>query len=440
MSVIVTKFGGTSLANASQIKKVRDILLADPRRRHVVVSAPGKRDPSDRKITDLLYVCHAHVEQRLPFDDIFKIISDRYRQIISDLKVTLPIDEYLDEIRRGIETEKSAEFAASRGEYLMAVIMAAYLDWDFIDAATVVRFSDQGEYDRDTTAGALKARLADTEHAVVPGFYGAMSDGRVKTFRRGGSDLTGAIVAAAARAEEYENWTDVSGLMMANPSIIPDARVISNVTYAELRELAYMGVCVVQEDALFAARAADLHIRIRNTNRPDDPGTLIGAEFPLQNDPAAGMPTGVAGRKDFMVIVIEKAFMNEEVGFGRRVLTVLENNGIRFEHMPSGIDTLSVVIEEKQLQGRLVKVCREIEELCKPDRIDYEHRIALVATVGRGMARRPGTAAKLFGALAAADINVHMIDQGSSEINIIVGVATEQFEAAIRAIYGAFVS
>ncbi|MCE9589662.1 MAG: aspartate kinase [Planctomycetes bacterium] len=442
MGVKVAKFGGTSLADAAQVRKVEAIIRADPARRFVVPSAPGKRTSDDRKITDLLYLCHASAAQQVPFDETWKLISDRYLQIAADLKIKLDMRPHLDEVKKKIAAEGAraggtADYAASRGEYLNSLIVAELLGYEFIDAAEVIFFDARGLFDAERTQQALSARLAKSTRAVVPGFYGTDHAGRVKTFSRGGSDITGAIVARAAFAEVYENWTDVSGLLMADPRIVKNPRPIDVVTYRELRELAYMGATVLHDEAIFPVRIAGIPVNIRNTNRPDDKGTMIVANTaPIAH---TGSITGIAGRKDFTVITVEKALMNQEVGFGRRMLSVLEVNGISFEHMPSGIDTMSVVVADKAIEGRLDKVLDELRAECKPDAIDVEPHMALVATVGRGMASTPGMAARLFGALAAAQVNVRMIDQGSSEINIIVGVGTKDFENAMRAVYEAFV-
>ncbi len=448
MAIKVAKFGGTSLADVSQFRKVEAIIKADSDRRYVVPSAPGKRTSSDQKITDLLYLCHEHAKQKLPFDEVFNLIASRYMEIARELGVKLDLQSHLDKAKRGISetstTGGTADFAASRGEYLNGLIMAALLGYEFIDAAEVIFFNSSGQFDAERTQEVLSARLKKANCAVVPGFYGTDTQGKVKTFSRGGSDVSGAIVARGAGADVYENWTDVSGMLMADPRIVPNPKPIEVVTYRELRELAYMGATVLHDEAIFPVRQAGIPVNIRNTNKPDDPGTLIVRDAAsVTRDGLGGTPgqiTGIAGKKDFTVIAIEKALMNQELGFGRRLLTVLEANGISFEHMPSGIDTMSVVIADKQLGGKIEKVLDEIRSECKPDSIEVFPNLALIATVGRGMARHPGTAAKLFHALAGAGVNVRMIDQGSSEINIIVGVETPDFEKAMRAIYTAFVA
>jgi aspartate kinase len=436
MGIKVAKFGGTSLANSDQIKKVQKIISTDNERRYIVPSAPGKRNTSDRKITDLLYLCHTHVQQNLPVGDVFKIIADRYREIALDLGVAIDLDPQLEEVEKKILEGASADYAASRGEFLNGLILSALFNYDFVDPCEIIFFDKYGRLDSDRTQKETEKRLSKHKRAVIPGFYGSTHDGNIKTFPRGGSDITGAIVAKGVHADLYENWTDVSGLLMADPNIVENPRPIDTVTYRELRELAYMGANVIHDEAIFPVREAGIPVRIKNTNKPDDPGTLIVQDAePITH---TGTITGIAGRKDFTVITIEKAFMNAIVGYGRRLLSVLEVNGISFEHMPSGIDTISLVISDSQLENKLNNILKEIQSECAPDSIEVYPNMALIATVGRGMAYTPGIASKLFGSLSEKKINVRMIDQGSSEINIIVGVETDDFENAQRAIYNAF--
>jgi aspartate kinase len=437
MGTKVAKFGGTSLADAEQFRKVQSIIQADRERRYVVPSAPGKRTASEKKITDLLYLCHAHTQQDIPFDEVYALIRNRYLEIVRDLGLRLDLRPHLEEVKKKISEGASADYTASRGEYLNGLIMADLLSFEFIDPHEIIFFDKLGRLDARTTQEVTARRLAKVERAVIPGFYGSSHDGKVKTFSRGGSDITGAIIARGVGAEIYENWTDVSGLLMADPKIVKHPKPIDTVTYRELRELAYMGANVIHDEAIFPVREAGIPVRIMNTNKPEDPGTLI-----LQDaDPIThtGTITGIAGKKGFTVIVIEKALMNKELGYGRRILSVLEANAISFEHMPSGIDTISLVIADQQLDRKLDKVIQEIKAECTPDSVELFPNMALVATVGRGMAYTPGIAAKLFTALGNDRINVRMIDQGSSEINIIVGVENEDLERAVRAIYGAFV-
>ncbi len=437
MGLKVCKFGGTSLADATQIRKVQSIMLGDPDRRFIVPSAPGKRTGKDQKITDLLYLCASHARQGIKFDEVWTLIADRYRSIVAELGVKLNIDAELAEAKSRIATAMTPDYAASRGEYLSGLIIAALLGWDFIDAADVIFFDARGRLDMRKTSETLGARLAAGRNAVIPGFYGATPDGEVKTFSRGGSDISGAIVAAAARADVYENWTDVSGLLMADPRIVENPKPIDTVTYRELRELAYMGATVLHDEAIFPVRQAGIPVNIRNTNRPQDPGTMITPDAgPVAHQ---GTITGLAGRKDFHVITLYKAMMNTEVGFGRRLLSVLEDHAISFEHAPTGIDTMSVVVAGSQLEEKMEKVLDQIRVDCEPDSMEVYPTMALIAVVGRGMARTPGMAAKTFDALANARVNIRMIDQGSSEINIIIGVDSADFERAMQAIYAAFV-
>jgi aspartate kinase len=457
MAVKVAKFGGSSLADAAQIRKAIEIVQQDAEIRYVVPSAPGKRNASDQKITDLLYLCHASAAQQVPITDTFERIAQRYLQIAEQLGATIDLRPHLDEVRRNIENGASSDYTASRGEYLNGLIIADVLGYDFVDPAEMIEFDARGRFQSEATHARVATTLKAHERAVVPGFYGSDPEGEVKTFSRGGSDITGAIVARGVGASVYENWTDVSGLLMADPRIVPNPRPIDILTYRELRELAYMGASVLHDEAIFPVRMAGIPVNIRNTNRPADPGTMIVKDQPvstivhdgdhihrvdrLRDGDQAVRPaiTGIAGRRDFTVIAIEKALMNAQVGFGRRVLGVLENNEVSFEHMPSGIDTLSVVVSDDEVEDKLDELVEQLHAEVKPDSVDVYPDMALLATVGRGMAHTPGMAARLFGALADASINIRMIDQGSSELNIIVGVEVDDFEAAMRAIYKAFV-
>ncbi|HEX3048033.1 MAG TPA: aspartate kinase [Bacillota bacterium] len=434
MSIYVAKFGGTSLADATQFRKVHSIVTSNPARCYIVPSAPGKRSSDDYKITDLLYLCHAHVKQAIPFDDVFKIISERYLGICSELGLKLDLQPVLAEIKQKISEGISADYVASRGEYLSGLIMAELLHYEFIDPSAAIFFNEAGLLDLKKTQKILGERLSSAKQAVIPGFYGATPTGAVKTFSRGGSDITGAIVARCANADLYENWTDVSGFLMADPRIVKNPKPIEKVTYRELRELAYMGATVLHEEAIFPVREVGIPINIKNTNQPEHPGTII-----VNEAPPSDTITGIAGKREFTIIALEKAMMNTELGFGRKLLSILEANSISFEHLPSGIDTVSVVIADSQLKGKLDALLEEIKQQCKPDSLEVYPNIALIATVGRGMVYTPGIAAKLFTALAQANVNVRMIDQGSSELNIIVGVQTNDFEKAVQTIYQAFV-
>jgi aspartate kinase len=443
---IVCKFGGTSLADADQIRKVLEIVRADPRRRVVVPSAPGKRSSNDQKITDMLYLCHEAAERGVSFDEAFGVIEQRFRSIANNLGVDVPLDDWLSQAKSGIaeaaRQNHGPDFAASRGEHLNAKLIAAALQGEFVETAEVVLFNQQGKLLEDATYTAIRNRIRpgdDQPVHVVPGFYGATGSGQIKTFSRGGSDVTGAIVARSIDAAVYENWTDVSGLLMADPRIIDQPKAIATVTYRELRELSYSGATVLHDEAVFPVRDAGIPVNIRNTNAPDDPGTIIIGTADTTGL-AVGTITGIAGRKDFTVISIEKTNMNSELGFGRAVLSVLERMDISFEHMPSGIDTLSVVVGDDELEGKLDQLQDRLRAECNPDDLTIDPDMALIATVGRGMASTPGMAARLFSALADAGVNIRMIDQGSSELNIITGVDVADFETAVRAIYKAFVS
>lgn len=432
----VVKFGGSSLASAQQFKKVAAIIHADSDRRYVVPSAPGKRFPKDTKVTDMLYDCYHLAASGKDFKKELAAIAERYQEIIDGLELTLSLKEEFNTIEKNFKEKAGENYAASRGEYLNGIIMAAYLDYEFIDAAEVIRFTDNGEFDADVTNEILRARLENLERAVIPGFYGAYADGRVKTFSRGGSDVTGSIVARAAKVDVYENWTDVSGFMIADPRIISNPEAIETITYRELRELSYMGASVLHEDAIFPVRREGIPINIRNTNKPEDEGTWI-VESTCQKPKY--VITGVAGKKGFCSVNIEKAMMNSEIGFGRKVLQAFEDYGISFEHVPSGIDTLTVFVHQDEFVDKEQKVVSAIHRLADPDSIDIEADLALIAVVGRGMKSTRGTAGRIFSALAHANVNVKMIDQGSSELNIIIGVANEDFEAAIKAVYDIFV-
>lgn len=437
MSKIVTKFGGSSLADATQFAKVRGILELEPARQYVVLSAPGKRYKEDEKITDLLYRCYRQQAAGQDYQPTFARIVDRYMGIARELGLKVDIKAALDEVNEHIGQGASADYCASRGEYLNGMLLADYLGWRFLDSATAVFFDEHGNLDSEKTQQVLSGKLADGLPTVVPGFYGCGADGQVKTFSRGGSDITGAIVARAVNADMYENWTDVSGFMMADPRIVENPREIASITYKELRELSYMGASVFHEDAMFPVHRAGIPTNIRNTNKPYHPGTIISLNAPLEN--SVPTITGIFGHKGYSVISVEKAMMNAELGFGRRVLQVLEEAGISFEHLPTGIDTMCVVVNGEALAPKREQVLARIVELVEPDSITVHDNMSIIATVGRGMVHNCGTAARLFSAMSRARINVRMIDQGSSELSIIVGVDDADFEATIRAIYNEFV-
>ncbi len=432
----VVKFGGSSLASAEQFRKVGEIIHADQERRFVVPSAPGKRDADDTKVTDMLYACYDLAVEGKEFKEQLKEIKERYQEIINGLSLDISLEEEFKTIGKNFKDKISRDYAASRGEYLNGIIMAAYLGFEFVDAATVIRFDEKGEFDANVTNELMRERLNALDAAVIPGFYGAFADGTVKTFSRGGSDITGSIVARAVKADVYENWTDVSGFLVADPRIIYKPETIETITYKELRELAYMGASVLHEDAIFPVRSEGIPINIRNTNAPEDKGTWI-VESTCQKPKY--VITGIAGKKGFCSVNIEKDQMNSEIGFGRKVLQVFEDNGISFEHVPSGIDTMTVFVHQDEFMHKEQKVVSGIHRLADPDAIDIEADLALVAVVGRGMKSTRGTAGRIFSALAHANVNVKMIDQGSSELNIIIGVANADFETAIKAIYDIFV-
>ncbi|MCR5510633.1 aspartate kinase [Lachnospiraceae bacterium XBB2008] len=435
--VKVVKFGGSSLADAEQVKKAAAIIKEEKERRYVVPSAPGKRAPGDTKVTDMLYQTYDLAEADKNFDKELVAIKARYDEIILGLGLDFSLDYEFRTIKENFKNKAGRDYAASRGEYLNGRIMAAYLDFEFVDAAEVIRFDDDGAFDPATTAKLMKKRLEKTDNAVIPGFYGALADGTVKTFSRGGSDITGSIVAGAIKADVYENWTDVSGFMVADPRIIDHPESIETITYRELRELAYMGASVLHEDAIFPVRKEGIPINIRNTNDPKASGTWI-VESTCQK--SKYVITGIAGKKGFCSVNIEKDLMNSEIGFGRKVLQAFEDYGLSFEHVPSGIDTLTVFVHQDEFMDKEQQVVSAIHRMADPDTIDIESDIALIAVVGRGMKSTRGTAGRIFSALAHANVNVKMIDQGSSELNIIIGVANQDFETAIKAIYDIFVT
>lgn len=432
----VVKFGGSSLASAQQFKKVGEIIRADAARKYIVPSAPGKRFKDDTKVTDMLYECYGLAEKGKSYKSKLTAIADRYREIIDGLELNLSLEQEFSIIEKNFKERTGSNYAASRGEYLNGIIMAAYLGCTFIDAAEVIFFKEDGSLDEGRTDETLSARLKECDMAVIPGFYGAMPDGTVKTFSRGGSDITGSIVARAAQVDVYENWTDVSGFLVADPRIIDNPEGIEVITYKELRELSYMGAGVLHEESIFPVRQQGIPINIRNTNAPEDSGTwIVGSTC----QKSKYVITGIAGKKGFCSINIEKDMMNAEIGFGRKVLQAFEENGISFEHIPSGIDTLTVFVHQDEFMHKEQKVVAGIHRLANPDSIEIESDLALIAVVGRGMKSTRGTAGRIFSALAHVNVNVRMIDQGSSEQNIIIGVADDDFETAIKAIYDIFV-
>ena len=432
----VVKFGGSSLASAEQFAKVGNIIRADKERKFVVPSAPGKRNSKDTKVTDMLYACYALAEADEDFKVQLNKIKDRYDSIINGLHLKMSLEEEFRKIAEDFKAKAGVDYAASRGEYLNGLIMANYLGFEFVDPAETIFFDEHGEYLPEKTNEALSARLEGVESAVIPGFYGVGPDGRIKTFSRGGSDITGSIVAKAVKASCYENWTDVSGFLVADPRIVENPKPIKTITYKELRELSYMGASVLHEEAVFPVRRAGIPINIRNTNAPEDVGTWIVESTCHQPEFTI---TGIAGKKGFVSVNIEKDRMNSEVGFGRKVLSAFEDYGISFEHVPSGIDTMTVFVHQPEFEGKEQAVISAIHRYAQPDSVELEADLALIAVVGRGMKSTRGTAGRIFSALAHADVNVKMIDQGSSELNIIIGVCNADFEKAIKAIYDIFV-
>ncbi len=433
----VVKFGGSSLASSEQFKKVANIIHAEESRRYIVPSAPGKRFSDDTKVTDMLYECYGLAAKGKDYKPSLETIKKRYYEIINELGLDLSLEEEFKIMEACFVGRAGRDYAASRGEYLNGIVLANYLGYEFIDAAEVIFFDDNGNFDADRTNEVLSERLKQVEYAVIPGFYGSMPNDTIKTFSRGGSDITGSIVAKAASADLYENWTDVSGFLIADPRIIDKPKVITTITYKELRELSYMGATVLHEDAIFPVRKEGIPINIRNTNSPEDMGTMIVESTSMKPEYTI---TGIAGKRGFTAVSIEKDMMNSELGFGRKVLEEFEKNGISFEHMPSGIDTMSVLVHQEEFGKKEQEILAGIHRNTHPDSIEIESDIALIAIVGRGMKSTRGTAGRIFSALAHAHVNVKMIDQGSSELNIIVGVEDCDFEKAIKAIYDIFVT
>ena len=435
----VTKFGGSSMADAGQYRKVRDIILADPDRRVVIVSAAGKRNKNDHKITDLLYLCHSHVKYGVDCDRIFQMIASRYIGIRNELGLALAIEPELEALKKAVDAKQvTREELVSRGEYFSAKLMAAYLGFPFIDAADWVKFNFDGTVDQESSYEALRNRVTPGAGAVIPGFYGSMPDGTIHTFSRGGSDITGSLAAAALDADVYENWTDVSGILMADPRIVDDPQTIPEVTYDELRELSYSGAQVLHEDAIFPVREKNIPLNIRNTNAPTDAGTMIMESFDNDHDQNRFI-TGITGKKDFSIISLSKRGMSNQVGVLHKVLSVLVRHNISVDYVPNGIDNVSVVLPTAAIERDLYTIMAEIKRDVQPDTLDVHHHIAVVAAVGRKMAFRPGISGKIFAALGEAGINIRMINQGPDELNIIFGVDNNDFEAAIQVLYNSFV-
>ncbi len=437
MGVKVVKFGGSSVADADQVRKIRDIVLADPERRYVVVSAPGKRFSKDSKITDMLIMLKAVIDNNIPYAALLAPIRERYTSIEKDLGVDAGMDARFEEIRKNIEAGCSENYIVSRGEYLSAALIAAFLGYDFVDTQKLILFDHRGRLLAEETDKALSEELAKHERAVIPGFYGSYAEsGEICLFSRGGSDVTGSLVARAAKADIYENWTDVSGMLMADPRVVKNPLPIKHITYLELRELSYMGASVLHEDAVFPARLSDIPINIRNTNSPEDPGTIISNK---DGDDDGMIISGIAGKPDFTVISINKNMMNKEIGFVRRALAIVEDEGVSFDHIPTGIDSLSMVVATSELEDKLDDILEAFRIQLKPDEITVEKKIGMIAVVGRRMRNSIGVSARICKALADNGINIRMLNQGTNEINVIVGVEAADFEKAIRVIYEEFV-
>lgn len=436
----VVKFGGSSLADAEQFKKVKDIVLADGQRAMVVVSAPGKRSGDDNKITDLLYLCHAHLKYGVSYEGVFSMIEERFNQIREGCGLSTDLAAEFALIRSRMHKNMSIDYLVSRGEYLAARLMADYLGFSFVDATQWVRFGYDGKLDADKSEASLAALFREKSNMVLPGFYGALPDGNVRVMSRGGSDITGSLAAAAVDAGVYENWTDVSGILMADPRIVADPKPIARITYSELRELAYMGANVLHEETIFPVRHKDIPINIRNTNAPEEPGTLIKESFEKETrEERKRFVTGISGRKDFSILTLRKSHLTAETGTIRGVLAIFEKYGVPIEHIPSGIDSFSLVVSSEKIKPCMYDIIGEIKQCCEPESINVTDNIALIATVGRKMAFIPGVSGKVFGALGANDINIRMIAQGPDEINIIVGVENRDFEKTIRVLYDSFI-
>ncbi len=434
----VCKFGGSSMADAGQYRKVRDIVLADPHRRVIIVSAAGKRNSQDHKITDLLYLCHAHVQYGVSCDAVFQMITSRYLEIRDELGLQLDLETEFAELKKQLDKKKiSQDFLVSRGEYFSAKLMAAFLGFQFVDAADWIQFGMDGTVDKKASYAALQT-MVKGEGIVIPGFYGVMPNGAVRTFTRGGSDITGSLAAAALNADVYENWTDVSGILMADPRIVENPQPISEVTYDELRELSYAGAQVLHEGTIFPVREKNIPLNIRNTNEPEHPGTIIKERFDTEADPHRVI-TGITGKKDFSIITMFKRGMTSQDGVLRKVLTVLERHGISVDFVPNGIDNVSLVVPTETLAPHLYSILAQIQQDVKPDKLNVMENVAIVAAVGHRMAARPGVSGQIFAALGKAGINIRMINQGPDELNIIFGVDNKDFNEAIRVLYSSFI-
>lgn len=434
----VVKFGGSSMADAKQFAKVRSIVQADPARRVVVVSAAGKRSPDDHKLTDLLYLCYAHLQYGVSCDSVFQMIADRYVSIRDECGLSTDIESELAALRAQMEHGISQDELVSRGEYFSALLMADYLGFDFLDAKLWLKFKFDGSIDQEASYEELR-RLAEGRSVVIPGFYGVMPDGRIRTLTRGGSDITGALAAAALDADVYENWTDVSGILMADPRIVENPLPIERITYNELRELSFVGAQVLHEGTVFPVREKNIPLNIRNTNDPDHPGTLIMEEFDDSEDAEHRFITGIAGKKNFSIVTIAKNGMSSTVGTFRQIFEIFESHGVSIEYAPSGIDCLSLVVSSDKVAPCLYSILGEIQKALKPDSIHVTENISIVAAVGRKMVFQPGVSGKIFATLGENGINIRMISQGPDELNIIVGVDTKDFASTIQVLYNSFV-
>lgn len=433
---IVAKFGGSSLADAAHFRQVKEILRQNPARRYVVPSAPGKRDSGDEKVTDLLYQCYEKASGGEDYAPILQKIRARYQEIIDDLELSVSLDGEFEMIEQAFLNHAGEQYAASRGEYLNGILLASYLGYRFVDAAEVIRFNKKGVFEDERTNFFVGDRLINIDRAVIPGFYGADDAGNIHTFSRGGSDVTGAVVARAVQADLYENWTDVSGFLLADPGIVDNPKKIDIMTYSELRELSYRGATVLHEEAVFPVRREGISIHIRNTNRPQESGTLICSSIRPEDEVPI---TGIAGKKNFTAVSIAKNRMNAQIGFCKRLLEAFDENDILFEHMPSGIDTISVILPAEEFNRKKADIMDSLQRLLAPDKITVDEDMALVTVVGKGMRSVSGIAARFFTSLGEARVNIKMIDMGSNEINCTIGVSNRDFDTAIRALYGALV-
>lgn len=434
--VKIAKFGGSSLANATQFQKVKNIVLADPERKYVVVSASGRRTKEDNKITDLLYLCHAHIQYSVSYERIFSMIENRFRSIKDELKLDFDLESEFLEIRKKMDKNIDIDYLVSRGEYLTARLMAEYLGYDFVDAKDIVKFAYDGEIDFEATAKAMEIARMTSDRMVIPGFYGSLPDGTIKVLSRGGSDITGSIIAKLVHAKVYENWTDVSGILMADPRIVDNPKRIEKITYSELRELSYMGANVLHEEAIFPVKEENIPINIRNTNEPDNPGTIIITNN--DEDDSSSLITGLAGKQNFAILTVYKKLTSDKINCIEKALDIISSYKVNLEHLTTGIDSFSLVIDTNNMKVSIFEIVSEIERVCDPMDVNVIEEVSLIATVGRNMASRPGMSGKLFSVLGEKEINVRMITQGSDEINIIIGVKNSDFKKAIRAIYNSF--